>query len=126
MRRRLWRRPPTMKRLAVAGAVPVLIILLALPRPARAGTFNQLLITSLNCSSTPGVIQVVNSAPDNTPLDFVAIELIPAGGGSPTIIPLDSQNLNASTGAIQPAASYSVAGGGTLNLQVGPGASQIP
>ncbi len=116
-----------MKRLVCAVAALLLLVLLA-PRLARVrAQATDFAITALDCSSVPGHIRVTNTtatpaslgSPPTTP--FLQVVITPASGTA-TSLPVAS----AIAPALTPPATYSVSGGATIDLQVGPGATQSP
>src|SRR5579883_1926591 len=118
-----------MKRLALACALLALIAL-ALPVRRANAVPSDFAITSLNCSSAPGTIQVVNNGGNQALYDNgandqnISIKFIPAGAASAPIF-----SINAALGGTNSTTTpltYQVLSGGILNLQVGPGATTSP
>ncbi len=110
-----------MKRLAFAVAALLLLLLLAGRAAPTHADPTAFAITAIDCTSIPGHIRIANATAAPATLNGAATVLtvvITSPAAVPTPLPVNS--------VIVPAASYSVAAGATLDLQVGPGATQSP
>ncbi len=72
-------------------------------------------ISALDCSNQPGHITIQNNSASSSTLDQLAVVITPSTGAPIVII-----------GRITPIANYQVPAGGTVDLQVGQGATQSP
>src|SRR5690242_2237912 len=107
------------KRLAVLASLLALLALAGLHTAGTHATAQEFTIQSLDCTSTPGHIQIQNTSAGPTDLGGLAVVLAPAGGPSTTL------NVNAALGS-PPAVGFTVTGNAVIDLQVGHGATTSP
>ncbi len=114
-----------MKRLVLACAIVIAAFVIAVaPRHKVRAAAQDFQITSLNCSSVPGQVQITNlnkiTAPGSpSALGFLAIAFSQPGSSIIQTFPIN--NLIGGGGG-----PFSVLPGGSVNLQVGVGAVQAP
>ncbi|MHB8577311.1 MAG: right-handed parallel beta-helix repeat-containing protein, partial [Dehalococcoidia bacterium] len=110
-----------MKRLlsvAILFATAVVVCSAAFRVNAAATDFQ---IVGLTCGTSPGVITIQNTSGGTSTLGHLAVVITPAGATSGTTIEINPQILPPI-----PFPGYGVPAGQTVDLQVGPGASQQP